>query len=99
MIDLSTIFERCLSLRASVSHPGFPLDTAALEQFNLVLVRMRYVKTLTPLLVFICHLVCGLRVGSSGLSYFLSFSEVKTPSIKWALKGTKASKEKIRHYL
>lgn len=44
MIDLSTIFERCLSLRASVSHPGFPLDTAALEQFNLVLVRMRYVK-------------------------------------------------------
>lgn len=44
MIDLGTIFERCLSLKASVSHPGSLLDTAALKQFNLVLVQEHYVQ-------------------------------------------------------
>ena len=44
MIDLGTIFERCLNLRESVSHPGSPLDTAALEQFNLILVHVSYVR-------------------------------------------------------
>lgn len=53
-------------------------------------------KTLTSLLVLICHVICGLRVGNSGLSYFFSFSPVKTPSRKWALMGTKEGKEKIR---
>lgn len=54
-------------------------------------------ETLTPLSVFICHLVRGLRVGNSGPSYFLSFSSVKTPSRKWALKGMQADGEDAVH--
>lgn len=44
MVKLGSVFERCLHLRAPVSHPGSPLDTAAPRQLNLKLVQEAYVR-------------------------------------------------------
>lgn len=44
LIDLATGYERCLTLKALVSHPGCLLHTAAPEQFILILVHVSYVR-------------------------------------------------------
>lgn len=44
MVNLGTVFEGCLHLRAPVSHPGSPLDTAAPQQLNLRSVHEPYVR-------------------------------------------------------
>lgn len=44
MINLGTILKRFLSLKAPASHPDSPLDIAALEQFNLTLTHVHYIK-------------------------------------------------------
>lgn len=96
-MNLGAVFRRFLCWNPPVTQPCSPVVTAVLGRFNLMLHMLIIEETLTPLSVFICHLVRGLRVGNSGPSYFLSFSSVKTPSRKWALKGMQADKETVQN--